>query len=128
MHSLNSFISTVPTPNVTVSPSEPIEGAMVGSPQVINCMVGTVDGVLANSVMISWMGPRGPITTNSRVIINPTTSSGNTYTSTLQLTYLVKGDVGIYMCNVTILETTGSQSVELEELMRKLLHIILLDN
>ena len=87
----------------------------MGSPQVINCTVSTVNGVESSSVMISWMGPGGgSITTNSRVTISPTTSSGNTYTSSLQFTYLMEGDEGTYTCNVMILETSESQSVELQ--------------
>ena len=86
----------------------------MGTPQVINCTVSTVSGVKSSSVMISWMGPGGVITSDSRVIISPTTSSGNTYTSNLQFTYLMEGDEGIYTCNVMILETIGSQSVELQ--------------
>ena len=52
---LHNFIAlyTVPTPTVTISPSGPIQGAMVGSPQVINCTVSTVSGVESSSVMIS---------------------------------------------------------------------------
>ena len=86
----------------------------MGSPQVINCTVSTVSGVESSSVMISWMGPgRDPIISDSRVTISPATSSGNTYTSSLQFTYLMEGDEGTYTCNVMILETNGSQSVEL---------------
>ena len=109
---------TVPTPTVTISPSGPIQGAMVGSRQVINCTVSTVSGVESSSVMISWMGPGGGFIMNdSRVtIISPTTSGGNTYTSSLQFTYLMEGDEGTYTCNVMILETSGSQSVELQSL------------
>ena len=87
---------------------------MVGNPQVINCTVSTVSGVESSSVMISWMGPGGVITSDSRVIISTTTSSGNTYTSSLQFTYLMEGDEGTYTCNVMILETSGSRSVELQ--------------
>ena len=105
---------------VTISPSGPIRGAMVGSPQVINCTVSTVSGVESSSVMISWMGPGGSIMNDSRVTISPTTSSGSTYTSSLQFTYLMEGDEGTYTCNVMILETSGSQSVELQSLNRKL--------
>ena len=112
---------TVPTPTVTISPSGPIQGAMVGSPQVINCTVSTVNGVESNLVMIGWMGPGGAsITSDSRVTINPTTSSGNNYTSSLQFTYLMEGDEGTYTCNVMILETIASQSVELGSLTSKL--------
>ena len=109
-------LHTVPTPTVTISPSGPIQGAMVGSPQVINCRVSTVSGVESSLVMINWMGPGGVITNDSRVTISPTTSSGNTYTSSLQFTYLMEGDEGIYTCNVMILDSNGSQSVELNPL------------
>ena len=108
---------TVPAPTVTISPSGPIQGAMVGSPQVINCTVSTVSGVESSSVMISWMGPGGgSIMSDSRVTISPITSSSNTYTSSLQFTYLMEGDEGTYTCNVIILETSGSRSVELQSL------------
>ena len=109
-----AYPTAVP-PTVTISPSGPIQGAMVGSPQMIQCTVSTVSGVESSSVMISWMGPGGDtITSDSRVTINPTTSSGNTYTSSIQFTYLMEGDEGTYMCNVMILETSESVSVVLE--------------
>ena len=99
----------------------------MSSPQVINCTVSTVSGVESSSVMISWMGPGGEsITNDSRVIISPTTSSGNTYTSSLQFTYLMEGDEGTYTCNVMILETSGSQSFELQSLSGRLLSSLLL--
>ena len=111
-------LHTVPTPTVTISPPGPIQGAMVGSPLVINCTVSTVSGVESSLVMIIWMGPGGgSIMGNSRMTISPTTSSGNDYTSSLQFNYLMEGDEGTYTCNVTILETTVSQSVELESLI-----------
>ena len=85
----------------------------MGSHQIINCTVSTVSGVESSSVMISWMGPGGNIMNNSRVIISPTTSSGNTYTSSLQFTYLMEGDEGTYTCNVMIIDVSVSDSVEL---------------
>ena len=89
-------------------------GAMVGSPQDIQCIVSTVSGVELSSVMISWMGPgEESITNDSRVTISPTTSSGNNYTSSLQFTYLMEGDEGMYTCNVMILETNGSSTREM---------------
>ena len=91
----------------------------MGDPQVINCTVSTVSGVESSSVIISWMGPGGGIMNDSRVTISPTTSSGNTYTSSLQFTYLMEGDEGTYTCNVMILETTESQSVVLQALASK---------
>ena len=109
--------STVPYINITLLPSGPIQGAMVGSPQYIQCIVSTVSGVELSSVMISWMGPGGEyITNDSRVTISPTTSSGNNYTSTLQFTKLIEGDEGIYVCNGMILETEKLASVELSDL------------
>ena len=110
------MLLVVPTPDVTISPSGPIQGAMVGSPQVINCTVSTISGVESSSVMISWMGPGGSITaTNGRVSVGSVTDDGNNvYTRSLQFTYLMEGDEGMYTCNVMILETSGSLSVELQ--------------
>ena len=94
----------------------------MGSPQVINCTVSTVSGVESSSVMINWMGPGGNIdVTNGRVSIGSVTTDGsNMYTSSLQFTYLMEGDEGTYTCNVMILETSGSQSVELKSPTSKL--------
>ena len=93
---------------------------MVGSPQDIQCIVSTVSGVEWSSVMISWMGPGGEsITNDSRVTISPTTSSGNNCTSSLQFTYLMEGDEGIYTCNVMILETTATNPVKVFDLTGK---------
>ena len=95
----------------------------MGSPQVINCTVSTVIGVEFNSVMISWMGPGGNIdATNGRVSIGSVSASvNNMYTRSLLFDYLMEGDEGNYTCNVMILETSESQSVELESLVSKLL-------
>ena len=88
----------------------------MGIPQDITCTVSTVSGVESSSVMITWMRPGGgPVMTDSRVTIRP-----NTYTSSLQFTYLMEGDNGTYTCNVMILDTSGSQSVELQSLTSKL--------
>ena len=96
---------------------------MVGSPQDIQCVVSTVDGVKLSSVMVSWMGPGGEtITNDSRVTISPTTSSGKNYTSSLLFTYVMEGDDGMYTCNVMILETTNSSLSELSNLTSKLLN------
>ena len=112
------MLLVVPAPTVTISPSGPIQNVTVGSPQVMNCTVSTVIGVESSSVMISWMGPGGSITTtNGRVSIGSVTDDGNNmYTRSLQFTYLMEGDEGTYTCNVMILDTSGSQSVELQSL------------
>ena len=105
--------TTVPVPPLAISPSGPIQGAMVGSPQMIQCTVSTVSGVESSSVMISWMGPGGhTITIDSRVTISGTTG----LMSTLNFMYLMEGDEGTYTCNVMILGTNESASVELETL------------
>ena len=118
------FIFIVPLPILTISPSSSVQGAMVGSPQDIQCIVSTVSGVELSSVMISWMGPGGEsITNDSRVIISPTTSSGNNYTSSLQFTYLIEGDEGMYTINVTILDTSISKTIELNNIISKLCNI-----
>ena len=93
---------------------------MVGSPQDIQCIVSTVSGVELSSVMISWMGPGGEsITNDSRVTISPTTSSGNNYTSSLQFTYLMEGDEGIYNCHAIILDANISHFIGLYSLIGK---------
>ena len=114
------MILLVPAPPVTLLPSDLIQRAMVGSSQDIQCIVITVSGVELSSVMISWMGPGGEsITSDSRVTISPTTSSGNNYTSSLQFTYLMEGDEGMYTCNVMILNANGSNTVQLSNLTGK---------
>ena len=114
------LIYVVPYINIIILPSGPIQGAMVGSPQDIQCIVSTVSGVELSSVMISWMGPGGEsITNDSRVTISPTTSSGNNYTSSLQFTYLMEGDEGIYICGVMILETEKMVSLYLSNFTGK---------
>ena len=94
---------------------------MLDNPVVINCTVTTVSGVESSLVLISWTGPGETLVTDdSRVIIGPITSTGNTYTRSLQFTYLVEGDEGTYTCNVMIQKTNMSQSVELQPLTSKL--------
>ena len=97
---------------------------MVGSPQDIQCIVSTVSGVELSSVIISWTEPGGEsITNDSRVTISATTSSSNNYTSSLQFTYLMEGDEGIYTCNVMILETNASDFTNVDSLTSKLENI-----
>ena len=110
-----------------VSPPGPIQNATIGSKLVINCTVSTVSGVKSSSVTISWMGSGGgSIVSDNRVTSSPTTSSGNNYTSSLQFTNLLQGDRGNYICNVMILDTIASQSVELQSIICKLLLCITL--
>ena len=117
---LINYLVPIPTITTLSLPSDPIQGAMVGSPQDIQCIVNTVSGVELSSVIISWMGPGGEsITNDSRVTISPTTSSDNNYTSSLQFTYLMEGDEGMYTCNAMILETSISNIVTINNLAGK---------
>ena len=114
----------VPTPTVSITPSGPIQGAMVGSPQDIQCTVSTVSGVELSSVLISWMGPGGNAITNDyRIFVTPPDITNNSYTSTLKFKYLMEEDKGIYVCYVMILETNASLSLELISTNGKLHHV-----
>ena len=105
---------------MTISTPNPIQRAAVGDQLVIQCIVNTEETFDANLVAISWVGPGGDISTNdSRVTINPTIYGRNNYTSSLQFTYLMEGDEGTYICDVTILTVNGSESVILEALTSK---------
>ena len=114
----NIFI--VPYINITIIPTGPIQGAKVGSPQDIQCIVSTVSGVELSSVMVDWMGPAGEsITASSRVTISPTSYSDKNYTSSLQIASLMEEDEGVYTCNAMILETSVKDSVEIDKLTGK---------
>jgi len=114
----------VPTPKVSTVPFGYIQGAIVGSPQEIHCIVSTVGGVELSSVMISWMGPEGNVIRNdSRVAISQTTSVRNDFISTLEFTYLMEGDEGTYTCNVMILETIVSDYITINNLTGKLIKL-----
>ena len=91
-----------------------MQTSMLGSPQIISCIVNTVGGVELDSVMINWMGTTVAITNNIRISISPTSPSGNNaFNSSLQFTYLVREDEDNYTCSVTILETVVTDSIEL---------------
>ena len=110
----------VPDPTVIISPSGPIQGAVVGRSQAIDCIVSTVSGVELSSIMISWMGPDGNlISDSSRIIVHPVTTSGNGYTSSIHFIYLKEGDKGIYTCNVMILDNIQTSQVEMNNLTCK---------
>jgi len=102
-----------------------VEGAIVGSPQEIHCTVSTVSGVELSSVMISWMGPTGDtIADNSRVTISPTISASSHFISTLKFAYMMEGDEGAYVCNVAVLESQGSDVVEIRNLLGKFILLV----
>ena len=112
---LTYIVHTVPIYPIIIT-TDPVQGALVGSPQLLNCTVSTVIGVDPNIVMISWLGPGGnSITNNTRITINQTTSGNDEYASSLEFTYLMEDDEGSYTCNVTILETSVLGLVQLED-------------
>jgi len=79
--------------------------------------VSTVSGVELSSVMISWIGPGGDtIRNDSRVTIIPTISINNDYISTLEFTYLMEGDEGIYTCEAMIFTAQASDYTEIRNL------------
>jgi len=86
---------------------------------MIQYTVNTVSGVESSSVMISWMGPEGDITSVGRMTISSTTSSGTDFTSILNFMYLMEEDDGLYTCNVIILRASGSASATLGALDSK---------
>ena len=109
---------------MSVVPFSSIQGARVGSPQEIHCTASTVSGVELSSVMISWIGPGGDtIRNNSRVTISPIISVNNGYISTLEFTYLMEGDEGVYTCDVMLLETNGSDHITIKNLTGKLIKL-----
>ena len=96
---------------------------MVGSPQVLWCIVNTVDGVEPSKVIINWIVS---YTNNSRITIemdkrnlSQNSLHHNTYNSSLQFAYLMEGDEDIYTCRVTILDTVKLQTVAIESLTGK---------
>ena len=107
-----------PPPIISFDPPSPIQGFMVAEILTIDCRVDTDPGV--NSLMISWTGPSGVISNGTRMTISPPTRSDNTYTSSLQFVYLMEGDEGTYTCNVMILQTNASESIELQALSSEL--------
>ena len=99
---------------VTISPPSPITGTTVGESLSINCMATTTTVVQADLLMFDWTGPGGAITSNDRMTIQPITSVGNVYTSTLQFDCLTETDGGNYSCTVHLFNVNGSISVEIE--------------
>ena len=107
-------------PSISFSPPSPIQDREVGDPLTIQCIVSTVLGV--STVSIIWTVPGGnPIMSNGRrVITNATNTSSIVFTGNLSFIYLMEGDEDTYTCNVMILETNASESVELQSLTSKI--------
>ena len=100
---------------VTISPPGPIEDTTVGNPQELTCIATTTVMVRSNLLTFMWIKQgEGIITSNSRMTIQPVTFVNNMYMSVLQFEYFLESDGGIYICNVTFFNVTGSNSVEIE--------------
>ena len=105
---INVYVVPAP-PNVTVSPS--ILNATVGEPQIIYCTA--ITPTLLN-VVIDWVGPEeSSIMNDSRVTISPISINNDIYTSSLQFDYMMEGDEGNYTCIVSLLNISGSDSIEI---------------
>ena len=90
---------------------------MVGHSYSFHCIANfTFNGVENKSVQFEWLRSTGVTATkNNRITISQTISSVNTFTSTLQFSYLMEGDEGNYTCNVMILRTTEIETIKLGE-------------
>ena len=94
---------------------------MVGSPHNIQCVISTVVGVTLDSVIVDWIGPTGSsIISDNRLVIAPLNFSSNSYTNTitssLEFVYLMEGDEGRYVCNVSIIQANESMTFQLSRL------------
>lgn len=95
-------------------------GTTVGEGLNVDCMATTTTAVQADLLMqadllrLVWTGPRGAITNNDRITIQPIISMGNVHTSTLQFDYLTETDGGNYRCTVHLFNVNRSSSVEIE--------------
>ena len=117
---IKSYVCTVPTPTVTISPPGPLR-EKVGDPLSINCTVRTLIGVELNAVMIMWLDTGGNLVmVDDRVTINDTTAIDNqTFFSGLSFEFLMEGDygdVGNYTCNVMIMDASASDSLKIQEI------------
>ena len=116
-----NLMFVVPAFSVTVTSADSLQGVVVGDTLDIYCTAEVAfNGVESSSIVFMWLGPeRIPIRNNNRVTISPTNSFPNTFNSTLHFSYLMEGDEGMYTCNVTILRSSQSDSIELGTLNSK---------
>ena len=119
------LIVTAPNFSIAIAPNGLTHGAMVGDNQIIHCTINTVNGVRLKAVMVNWTGPEGTsLSNNSRTIIslptlNSSNNSTNNFSISLEFRYLMQGDEGRYMCNVSILQAKSSITIEVGALTGK---------
>ena len=97
-------------------PLSPIQDAVVGDRQVIDCIATTHVAVDISLLNFYWMEGGDNITnsTSDRITVRPTTSMGNVYVSSLQFDYLVVSDEGNYTCNVEFFGSSLSATVAMD--------------
>lgn len=114
-----SLFYTVPKSTILVESST--DNITMGKPYEIQCSIHTSEKINESIVKIDWTGPDGLIVNDSRITIHSTISdNGTIHYSTLQFLYLIKDDIGIFTCNVTILDTNLSQTFQLDSISSKL--------
>ena len=93
---------------------QPVDDLLVSGPLDIHCSVNTADIINSDDVTISWTGPNGTITNDTRLTIIPTVSSGTNHFGTLQFSYLSEDDEGSYECSTTVLSYNKSKTAPIE--------------
>ena len=74
----------------------------MGDSYEIQCTAYTDEMINPNNVTVSWTGPNGTITNDSRLTITPTISNGTSHTSTLQFSYFSEDDESEYNCSLVV--------------------------
>ena len=99
---------------ITVDVHGAMENLTVGNPYEIQCKVYTDQIVNSDIVDITWIGPdNDTIVADGRLSVT-TNSTGHNHISTLQFSYLSEDDEGLFICHVTILSNTDSESFEIK--------------
>ena len=93
----------------------------MGDPLVLTCIVSTDTAVELNAVMFMWLDSGGNfVMIDDRVTISDTTTIGHgIFVSGLNFGFLMEGDygdVGNYTCDVMILDASGSDSIEIQDI------------
>jgi len=108
-------------PKPTILVQNFADDVLLGKPYEIQCNVRTSEKVNGSIVKINWTGPDGFITNDSRIAIHSAISDdGTNHYSFLQFSYLIEDDIGMYTCNVTILDIKLSQTFQLVSISSKL--------
>ena len=111
---------TSTAPNSTILKQSSPVSATVGKPYWIQCSVNTSEKVNSRIVKINWSGPDGSITNDSRITVHPTVSDdGIVHNSTLEFLYLSQNDTGAFTCNMILLDTSISETFQLDKITSK---------